>query len=116
MSTSQLLNFVSFSQLGRHKSALQALVDLGDSASAETYCTLGGEIVAPKVAHTIASEAGIQEWATIWFGPSPNSKGANGSGPLSSRSKSVNESLKTELLTILLGVYMDAKYVRSDVL
>lgn len=97
------------SQLGQHKSALQALVDLGDSASAETYCTLGGEIVAPKVAHTVALEARIQEWATIWFGPPATTKGANGSGPLSSRSKSVNECLKTELLTVLLGVYMDAK-------
>lgn len=100
-------------QLGRHRSALQILVnDLSDSTSAEAYCTLGGDIVPPKVAQTIADDSGLQDWVTVLFGLPPPAKGVNGkiAGPTSlTRLKTVNEELKKELLKILLEVYMDVE-------
>ncbi|KAH9478601.1 Transforming growth factor-beta receptor-associated protein 1 [Psilocybe cubensis] len=97
-------------KLGRHRSALQILVHgLNDSTSAETYCTLGGDIVPPKVAQSIADDNNLQDWTAVLFG-SPSTKAVNGRGvgavPLT-RLKTVNEDLKKELLKILLEVYMD---------
>ncbi|PPQ74920.1 hypothetical protein CVT26_011356 [Gymnopilus dilepis] len=103
-------------KLGRHRSALQILVnDLSDSTSAETYCTLGGDIVPPKVAQAIADEAGLQDWVTVLFGLPPPAKGVNGKTPTPvsmTRLKTVNEDLKKELLRVLLEVYMDVN--KSD--
>ncbi|KDR79882.1 hypothetical protein GALMADRAFT_61975 [Galerina marginata CBS 339.88] len=97
----------------KHRSALQILVnDLSDSTSAETYCTLGGDIVPPKVAQTIADDCGLQDWVTVLFGLPPPTKGVNGkaAGPAAmTRLKTVNEDLKKELLKILLEVYMDVE-------
>ncbi|PPQ88786.1 hypothetical protein CVT25_010472 [Psilocybe cyanescens] len=97
-------------KLGRHRSALQILVhDLSDSASAETYCTLGGDIIPPKVAQSIADDCGLQDWVTVLFGLSSR-KAVNGKGVGSvpiTRLKTVNDELKKELLKILLEVYMD---------
>ncbi|KAF8878476.1 hypothetical protein CPB84DRAFT_1817502 [Gymnopilus junonius] len=103
-------------KLGRHRSALEILVnDLNDSTSAEAYCTLGGDIVPPKVAQAIAGDLGLQDWVTVLFGLSPPTKGVNGKGagptPVT-RLKTVNEELKKELLKILLEVYMDVE--KSD--
>lgn len=107
-----LLNFVI--KLGKHRSALQILAqDLNDSTSAETYSTLGGDIVPPKVAQSIADECGLQDWVTVLFGLS-SGKAVNGKGALSPpsvvRLKTVNDDLKKELLRTLLEVYMDVKY------
>jgi len=83
---------------------------MNDSASAETYCTLGGDIVPPKVAQTIADDCGLQEWVTTLFGLPPP-KSVNGKGAVApipvTRLKTVNEDLKKELLKVLLEVYMD---------
>ncbi|KIM35684.1 hypothetical protein M413DRAFT_326838 [Hebeloma cylindrosporum] len=96
-------------KLGKHRSALQILVhDMNDSASAETYCTLGGDIVPPKVAQAIADDCGLQDWVTTLFGLPPTTKGVNGKGPIPvARLKTVNEELKKDLLKVLLEVYMD---------
>lgn len=87
---------------------------MNDSASAETYCALGGDIVPPKVAQTIADECGLQDWVTTLFGLPPpkgvNGKGAVGPIPVT-RLKTVNEDLKKELLKVLLEVYMDIQFV-----
>ncbi|KAF8958169.1 hypothetical protein BDZ97DRAFT_1842909 [Flammula alnicola] len=101
-------------KLGKHRSALHILVnDLSDSTSAETYCTLGGDIVPPKLAQSIAEDAGIQVWATTLFGLPPTTKSVNGKAVPSATSltrlKTVNEDLKKELLRILLEVYMDVE-------
>ncbi|KAF8155687.1 hypothetical protein B0H34DRAFT_714373 [Crassisporium funariophilum] len=93
-------------KLGRHRSALQTLIHkLGDSTSAETYCTLGGDIVPPKMAHSIAESCGLQVWATTLFSLPATTKGPT---PLT-RLKTVNEELKRDLLKILLEVYMTAE-------
>jgi len=85
---------------------------MNDSASAETYCTLGGDIVPPKVAQTIADDCGLQDWVTTLFGLPPT-KGVNGQGAVGpipvARVKTVNEDLKKELLKVLLEVYMDIR-------
>ena len=92
--------------------------DLSDSTSAETYCDLGGEIIPPKTAQSIAVDAGLQDLATTLFGLPP-SKGVNGKGAVTpialARSKSGNEELKKELLKILLEVYMSVQCVNSVV-
>lgn len=86
--------------------------DLSDSTSAETYCTLAGDIVPPMVAQSVAADAGLQDWSTTFFGlpsnKSANGKGAVGPTPLT-RLKTVNEDLKKKLLKILLEVYMDVQ-------
>ncbi|KAF9479756.1 hypothetical protein BDN70DRAFT_906111 [Pholiota conissans] len=100
-------------KVGNHRAALHVLVnDLSDSTSAETYCTLAGDIVPPMVAQSIAADSGLQDWATSLFGlsssKSANGKSAAGPTPIA-RLKTVNEELKKELLKILLEVYMDAQ-------
>ena len=52
---------------GRNKRALRLLAqDIGDFVSAQTYCTQGGEIVPPRVAHLVASHVpGLVGWATL---------------------------------------------------
>ncbi|KJA17616.1 hypothetical protein HYPSUDRAFT_46248 [Hypholoma sublateritium FD-334 SS-4] len=100
-------------KIGNHRAALHILVDdLSDSTSAETYCTLGGEIIPPKTAQSIAVDVGLQDLATTLFGLPPG-KSMNGKGPAIpialARSKSVNEGLKKELLKILLEVYMSVR-------
>ncbi|KAJ3492453.1 hypothetical protein NLJ89_g11233 [Agrocybe chaxingu] len=101
-------------KLGQHRSALQILVhDINDSASAEAYCTLGGEVVPPKVAQAVAEGSGLQDWVVTLFGLPPPAKGVNGRGAVGptpiTRLKTVNEELKKELLKVLLEVYMDDK-------
>jgi hypothetical protein len=86
---------------------------MNDSTSAETYCTLGGDIVPPKVAQSIADDCGLQDWVSTLFGLHPikgvNGKGVAGPTPVT-RLKTVNEALKKELLKVLLEVYMDIQY------
>lgn len=112
-------SLLTVSQIGNHRATLHILVDdLGDSTSAETYCALGGEIIPPKTAQSIAVDAGLQDLATTLFGLPPG-KSVNGKGaaiPIAlSRSISVNEDLKKELLKILLEVYMSVQCVDSVV-
>ncbi|KAF9530289.1 hypothetical protein CPB83DRAFT_868731 [Crepidotus variabilis] len=99
-------------KLAQHRSALQILVhDINDPTSAEAYCALGGDLVPPKVAQSIAEQCGLQDWATSLFSlPTAKSGSTNGgTAPSLSRLKTVNSELKKELLKVLLEVYMDAE-------
>lgn len=55
-------------RLGRHESAMRVLAsELADPMSAQTYCTQGGEIVPPKVAHVIATKVpSLAAWADLY--------------------------------------------------
>jgi hypothetical protein len=77
-------------QLQNHRQALTTLVNLRDSVSAETYCTLGGTLIPLRTAQSITEELGIPLWIT----------------PLAARKIEVAESKKKELLKILMEVYM----------
>ena len=103
--------------MSKHRSVLEILVhDLGDSTSAEAYCTLGGDIIPSRVAQSIANGNGLQDWAETLF-TIPITKSINGkhaTGPSSATQvKTVNEGLKKELLKILLEVYMGDELVFS---
>jgi hypothetical protein len=52
---------------GQNKRALRLLArDIGDFVSAQAYCTQGGEIVPPRVAHLVASLVPeLVGWATL---------------------------------------------------
>ncbi|KLT38373.1 hypothetical protein CC85DRAFT_289576 [Cutaneotrichosporon oleaginosum] len=54
-------------RLNRHTEALRLLAqDLPDTVSAQTYCTLGGEIIPPKVAKAITKhEPGLAGWVAM---------------------------------------------------
>lgn len=89
--------------MGHHRSALSILVDgLHDEPSAEAYCTLGGEIIPPKVAQSLGETYDLQQWASIILNPSGN-KAKSIPKP-----KIVDESLQQELLMVLLEVYMSS--------
>lgn len=92
-------------KLSKHRSVFEILVhDLGDSTSAETYCTLGGDIFSSNVARSIANDSGLHDWASTLFSTPKGTNGKNNArGP--TRLKT-NEELKKELLKILLEVYM----------
>jgi len=93
-------------QLGNHGSALTTLArELHDHTTAEAYCMLGGVVVSPRTAQSVAeTNPGLEQWVSVLFGAAkPTSKLALHSGePLSS-----NE-LKRKLLKMLLGVYMSS--------
>ncbi|KAF8812135.1 hypothetical protein BYT27DRAFT_7252199 [Phlegmacium glaucopus] len=89
-------------KLGNHQSVFETLIhDLGDSTSAETYCTLGGDIIPPKVAQSIANDSGLQDWAATLFSI-PSTKAINGKHPTGPTP--VNEELKKELLKTCFNV------------
>ncbi|THV05369.1 hypothetical protein K435DRAFT_961137 [Dendrothele bispora CBS 962.96] len=83
-------------KLAQHRSVLLHLVnDLNDARSAEAYCALGGEVVPKSIASSIIDNTeGLQAW-----------KGS--SLFAQSSSKRVDDTLKKELLKLLLEVYMD---------
>lgn len=92
-------------KLGHHRSALSILVDgLCDVASAEAYCTLGGEVVPPKVAQSIGESYDLQQWASILHSPTAHNKAKPMS--IATMTKSADERLQKQLLMILLEVYM----------
>lgn len=77
-----------------HDAALDILArKLRDSASAEAYCTQGGEVVPAKVGQAIARDLGLEAWAEL------------GGGALRRR-MTVTEEMRRNLLMILLRVYM----------
>lgn len=80
---------------GKNKRALRLLArDIGDFVSAQAYCTQGGEIVPPKVAHIVASHVPeVVGWATL---------GEVGR----KRRGTVDAKLQEGLVLDLLGVYM----------
>ncbi|KAG6815680.1 hypothetical protein H0H93_009226, partial [Arthromyces matolae] len=88
-------------KLGHHRSALSTLVhDLHDSTSAELYCALGGKLVLPKTAQLLSNNnPGLEGWASTLF------------GGVKTKTRSpekivVDEGQRTELVRILLDVYM----------
>ncbi|KAF8878713.1 hypothetical protein BD779DRAFT_1676706 [Infundibulicybe gibba] len=91
-------------KLGNHRSALTALArGLRDGSSAEAYCILGGDVVPTGVAHTIAENSGLRNWATALFPLVTGKAGPNAAA----RRKVVNENLKRELLRMLVDIYID---------
>ncbi|KAF5369852.1 hypothetical protein D9758_001393 [Tetrapyrgos nigripes] len=81
-------------KLKQHQSVLSHLVnDLHDTISAEAYCALGGEVIPSRVALAIIDNT---ECIQTWKGTS-----------LFSQAKKVDESLRKQLIKILLEVYMD---------
>ena len=79
----------------KHKSALQTLArDVGDSISAQTYCTQGGEVIPPRVAHLVASHVPeLAAWATL--------------GDVGRKRRGTVDAKTQETLVMdLLGVYM----------
>lgn len=67
---------------------------MGDHVSSQTYCTQGGEIIPPRVAHQIASHMPeLAEWATL------NEVGRTRRGTIDAQGQE-------NLVMDLLGVYM----------
>jgi hypothetical protein len=130
---SQTLNVIDwrfFFQLGLHALALSTLVhDLRDSVSAETYCTLGGEVVPAKLALATAEstapsapssvELTLKEWYLGLFEPpqqvSKSKRGVNvvtgGMESAMVRQRSVKDEVKKGLLIDLVSVYTRDGYV-----
>jgi hypothetical protein len=80
-------------RLNRHTEALKLLAqDLPDTVSAQTYCTLGGEIIPPKVAKVITKhEPGLAGWVAL---------------SSSRRSGTVDAATQHRLIVELLRAYM----------
>ncbi|KAG6865541.1 hypothetical protein C0991_001734 [Blastosporella zonata] len=89
-------------KLGHHREALSALVhDLHDATSAEMYCTLGGDLVPPRTAQILAeNNEGLEVLTTTLYGVKIKA------GAVTRQKSVVDEGTKTELLKILLEVYM----------
>ena len=86
---------VVLGRLRRHQEALTLLAhDVGDSISAQTYCTQGGEIIPPRIAHAISSHVPeLVEWATL--------------GDVGRKRRGTVDAKTQEVLVMdLLGVYM----------
>lgn len=80
---------------GKNKRALKLLArDIGDFVSAQAYCTQGGEIVPPRVAHLVASHVPeLVGWATL--------------GDVGRKRRgTVDAKVQEGLVLDLLGVYM----------
>lgn len=76
-----------------------------DAASAEVYCTLGGEVVPPRTAQGIGERYALQAWAAL-FAPVAVGDKALPVAPALSREKTADEAVKRDLTKILLEVYM----------
>ncbi|ORY34108.1 hypothetical protein BCR39DRAFT_518520 [Naematelia encephala] len=86
---------VVLGRLGRNRQALNLLaIEIGDDVSAQTYCTQGGEIIPPKVAHKVAQLVPeLVGWATL--------------GDVGRRRRGTVDAKTQEGLVLeLLGVYM----------
>ena len=82
-------------QLGRNRQALQLLArDIGDSVSAQTFCTQGGEIIPPRVARSVARHVPeLSDWAAL--------------GEIGRKRRgTVDAKTQEGLVMELLGVYM----------
>ncbi|KAF9010015.1 hypothetical protein BDQ17DRAFT_1347348 [Cyathus striatus] len=87
-------------KLENHQAVLKTLIHvLKDAATAESYCSLGGEVISPKVATLLAEGAGF---------PGSFSSGSKPVlGMVSAGSKPADDDLRRNLLKILLEVYMN---------
>ncbi|KAG9037771.1 hypothetical protein FRB95_004057 [Tulasnella sp. JGI-2019a] len=96
-------------RLGNHRAALSVLVQtLHDSLSAETYCTLGGDVISAKVALAVGKQLRVEPWANLVvsggvIGGVAKIKGS----PVNRNFKvPVTDEKKRELLRVLMEVYM----------
>ena len=88
---------------GQHKRALRLLaLDVGDFVSAQAYCTQGGEIIPPKIAHLIAAHVPeLAGWATL--------------GDVGRKRRgTVDAKIQESLVMDLLGVYMQDEKSRES--
>ncbi|KIO24147.1 hypothetical protein M407DRAFT_15469 [Tulasnella calospora MUT 4182] len=104
---------IVYGRTGNHDGALSILVhSLKDSTTAEAYCTLGGDVIPPKVASAVAQQMGIEAWGQLVTASSPGSGfgTAAARGSTAGRSTSVrapvSEDTKKALISILMRVYM----------
>ncbi|KIL67469.1 hypothetical protein M378DRAFT_191514 [Amanita muscaria Koide BX008] len=88
-------------KLGDHRSVLTTLVhEIRDTASAELYCTLGGDVVSRRVAVAVAESCGLQAWTSGLFYTAS-------SGAARSKEGDIDEEKKQRLLRLLLEVHMN---------
>ena len=104
-----------YGKLGRHEEAISTLVhDMRDHTTAESYCTLGGDVIPSKVAWSVGERCGLQRWATLVVGLAPSLGMGSTAGSTMSmasiRTKVTDENTKRELLRVLLRVYMGGGY------
>ncbi|THH03162.1 hypothetical protein EW145_g6477 [Phellinidium pouzarii] len=102
---------ILYGKLGRHEEAISTLVrDIHDPSSAESYCTLGGDVIPGRVALTVGERCGLQRWAALVSGIAPalglGPSGGSAVSTASLRTKVTDENTRRELLNVLLRVYM----------
>ncbi|KAF9495136.1 hypothetical protein BDN71DRAFT_1559699 [Pleurotus eryngii] len=88
-------------KLSNHRSALQILAnDMRDDISAETYCTLQGQVIPPKILRSIADKVdpSLSQWNGIQQPVSTPS--------IARQNSTTDSQLKSDLLKLLLEVYM----------
>ena len=97
---------------------------LKDASTAESYCTLGGDVISAKIAVQVSELLGLETWGLLVANggitgpPSTRSKQGNGTvingvsakGVVASRSgmtkPHVDDVTKKELIKVLMQVYM----------
>ncbi|EIN08171.1 hypothetical protein PUNSTDRAFT_69089 [Punctularia strigosozonata HHB-11173 SS5] len=89
-------------KLGNDREALSILVHgLHDAASAEVYCSFGGQVIPPRTAQMLGEEYDLRNWASLFV---PHiSKGHAESVP---GQAAVDEDTKKKLVRMLLEVNM----------
>ncbi|KAG9050608.1 hypothetical protein FS837_004133 [Tulasnella sp. UAMH 9824] len=104
---------IVYGRIGNHDAALSILVhSLKDSTTAEAYCTLGGDVVPPKVASAVAQQMGVDAWGQLVTASSPGSgfgtaaARATTAGRSTSVRAPVSEDAKKALIATLMRVYM----------
>ncbi|KAG9013429.1 hypothetical protein FRB90_006050 [Tulasnella sp. 427] len=105
---------IVYGRIGKHDGALSILVhSLKDSTTAEAYCTLGGDVIPPKVASAVAQQVGIEAWGQLVTANSPGyglatapGRGQTTAGRSSSARAPVSEDTKKALISTLMRVYM----------
>ena len=85
--------------------------DLNDSASAEAYCTLGGDVIPARLAQQIGERSGLQPWAALVTPLAAPGKQPPAAAPMH-RQRTVDEEVKKSLVMTLLEVYMSGGCVR----
>ncbi|EPQ52360.1 hypothetical protein GLOTRDRAFT_140707 [Gloeophyllum trabeum ATCC 11539] len=96
-------------KLGHHREALTILMHtLHDSRSAESYCTLGGDVVTGRLASSIGEKNGLLHWSSLLTGGKSKTPGAI------TRQQSADEETRKTLLGILLEVCMSGGESTSE--
>ncbi|TFK48950.1 hypothetical protein OE88DRAFT_1633535 [Heliocybe sulcata] len=100
-------------KLGHHREALSVLMQtLHDSRSAESYCTLGGDVVTTRLALSIGEKHDLLLFASLLSGSVP---GAKSRAPrMMARQQSADEDTRKKLLGILLEVCMSGGELMAE--